>query len=242
MHRLRILSALLVLVASVSTLPADTLLMVRTTSEGMPGIPAQDETRTVWIGEERIREDGADQSVIVDLGQSKLFVLKHRSKSYHVLDLPIDLTQLVPEEQLQELRAQADRMAMEVAVTPTEETREIRSLLSKKYDLTMSNPMGLQMTIELWTTTALEIDIEAYKRMTLQMAEVQAMGSDWVKKILEIEGFPVLREMTVAMGEYEMVTREELFSVETREAPEGNYLPPPDYEPEPLDFGGEPAP
>jgi len=242
MQRIRILWALLTLVASVSTLAADTVLMVRTTSEGMPGIAAQDETRTVWIGEERIREDGADQSVIVDLGGSKLFVLKHRSKSYHVLDLPIDLTQLVPEEQLQDLREQADRMAMEVAVTPTDETREIQSLPSKKFDLTMSNAMGLQMTIELWTTTALEIDIENYKRMTLEMAAAQAMGNDWVKKILEIEGFPVLREMTVAMGEYEMVTREELFSVETREAPEGTYLPPPDYELEPLDFRDEAAP
>lgn len=236
--KLRPLLAAASLAAILAPAFADSVITMQRNEAADPqtGGEATVETSTIWIGEGRIRENQPEQSVIVDTQAAKLYVLRHAEKAYFELQLPIVAEKLMPRGMLDAMRKQAEQMEMQIEIVPADETRTIAGFPAKRFDVRMSNSMGMRMQVELWTSTALGLDIEAYKDLTRQMTELQAFGSEWVSEILAIEGFPVLRETTVTLGERESRTREELVSVERRDAPEGTYAPPADYKLEPLDF------
>jgi hypothetical protein len=219
--------ALLVCCLAVGVARGDTTMLIRTVES--PG--GADVTRTVWIGDERIRQDAHGQSMIVDLAADKVVVLDHASATYQVFDLPLELDDLVPPEQAARLRAEMAKMAMEIEIHPTDERREIRSLPCRRQDVVLRHPEGMRIDVELWTTEAVEFDVGAYKRMEQELATVQSGGAEWMKRLVEIEGFPVLREMVIHLPSgQEASQREELVSIETRPAPDGIYEPPEDYE------------
>lgn len=217
---------------------ADTVVTIRQVSDGMPGAPGmeKDETSTLWIAGDKFRKDAGEQSFIVDLAAKKLFIVDHPGKSCQTADLPLDLVKLVPEEMRAMIEQMAERMNMRVEVTPTEETREIAGYTAKLYRVAARSDQGLELDQELWMSEAVEFDVAAYKKMAEALFSMQPIGADWKKEILAIKGFPVLQETTVRMMGTEIKSREELVSVEEKEAPAGAYAPPPDYAVEPFDF------
>jgi hypothetical protein len=64
----------------------------------------------------------------------------------------------------------------------------------------------------------------------------QPIGSEWMNKFWEIEGFPVLAESSVEVRGQQVRTREELVSVEEKQPAEGTYAPPAGYTQEEFDF------
>jgi len=225
-------------VIGLTPVAADTLIVMTNINEGSAalGEPSEQTTSRTWLAGKKIRQDEGEQSVIVDLEHKKAFVLNHESKSYHAFDLPVDLSQLIPEAQRAQFEQALARMAMNVSVTPTDETAEVRGFASKKYLIEMKHPEGLQMHAEYWTTEQIDLDISQYKALILEIASLQPGVSHWMKKILEIRGFPVKRVTTIEMMGHQVVSREELSAVETRPAPDGHYRPPADYEATPLDL------
>ena len=125
---------------------------------------------------------------------------------------------------------------MQIEVTPTEETREIAGYAAKLYRVKARSDQGLELDQELWMSEAVKFDVTAYKKMAEALFSMQPIGADWKKEILAIKGFPVLQETTVRMMGNEIKSREELISVEEKEAPAGAYAPPPGYEVKPFDF------
>jgi len=230
--------AIVALLISVPSALADTVITIRSVSEGVPGVAGseQDETGTLWLSADKFRKDAGGQSFIVDLQAKKLFIVSHPDKSCQTVDLPIDLTKLVPEEMLPMFEQMAERMNMRVEVTPTDETREIAGYPAKLYRVAARSDQGLESDQELWMTEAVEFDVEGYRKMTEALFAMQPLGADWKKEILAIKGFPVLQETTVRMMGNEFKSREELISVEEKEAPAGTYAPPPDYAVTPFDF------
>lgn len=228
----------IVLALACQPLLADSVITMKAVRSPSPGSDAgpSEETSTVWLGQNRIREDTPDQSVIVNLDDKKIFIVKHKSKSYHALDLPIDIKKLIPEEMAPMFDSVMKQMVMDVEVTPTDETRRIGDYDTKKSLVKLKSPMGLEMDLVVWASTGTGLDVDTYKRLALEMASMQPTGTEWISKVLAIPGFPVMRETTVKMNGSEMTTREELVGIEDKEPPAGIYAPPSDYKEEPFDF------
>jgi hypothetical protein len=199
------------------------------------GAPESDTTNTIWIGENMFREDTEDQSTIVNLETKKLYILVHAAKVYHTIDMPVDLKKLVPEEAVPMIEAALQQMQMEITVTPTDERKEIAGYPSRRYDVTMQGPMGLTMEIETWRTSEIELDVEQYERMMLEVAALQPAATEWMSKLFEIEGFPVRRVTVASMMGTRMRATEEVTEVVDIEPRPGTYAPPEDYEEEPFD-------
>ena len=151
---MRLFTKLIVLAVLLVTTPAvwaDTLITVRNHTDAIPamGVEESDETSTSWLGTNKLRDDREGQSVIVNLDDKKLYVLRHEAKVYHALDLPLDFKKLVPPEQAQQFEAMAAQMEMKVDITPTDETREVAGYKAKLYKVVLSNPMGMEMDLNL---------------------------------------------------------------------------------------------
>jgi len=234
-----ILVALVLLSALTPAVLADHVITTKTTRDSMPGSgePAGEEISTVWLGPNQLRENASDQSVIVDLDASKLYVLKHDTKSYHAIDLPVEWEKLLPPEMAPMVEQMEAQLAMEVLVTPTEEKRKIGEWNSTRYDVKLKSPMGMQMDMTIWAAKESGIDMASYKRLMMQLATLQP-GMDWIQEVLSIDGFPVLRETSVVIDDNTVGSRDELVSIETKEAPAGNWSPPGDYTEEPFDLVG----
>jgi len=54
-----------------------------------------------------------------------------------------------------------------------------------------------------------------------KLAALQPGSAEWPRQMQQIEGFPVLQESDVTMGGSHFKTREELATVETKDAPAG---------------------
>lgn len=199
--------------------------------------PAQDKTVEVWLDEGKIARDDGTSLVISD-GKT-LILADHAAKTYNVLELPIDLASLLPEQ----MKAQLDQMrevaTISAEVTPGDETREVGDWTAQRYDVTLSNKMGLNVDQVVWASSEVKVDPSAYNSLTGSLASLQPGGGGWVSELGSIEGFPVLRETTMQIGpEAQVKTTEELVAVKTGDAPAGTFEPPADYSEEEFDFGG----
>ena len=233
------LAALVLLSVLAPAAWADHLITTKTTRDAMPGsgMPAGDELSTVWLAADKLREDAPDQSVIVNLEAKKLYVIKHPTKTYHVIELPVEWDKLLPPEMAPMVEQMEAQLAMDVAVKSTEEARKIGEWNTKKFVVTLKSPMGMQMDMSVWASTETGIDVEAYKSLTMEMASLQP-GMDWIQDVLAIDGFPVLRETSVVVEGNSLDSTDQLVSIEKKDAPAGNWAPPGDYTEEPYDLLG----
>jgi hypothetical protein len=217
---------------------ADFLITTKSQSEGRPdlGMEAAEETSTTWIGENKLRENTGNRSVVVDLDAKKLFIIKHDAKTFHELDLPVDILKTVPEDARPMVDQMFAQMQMDVTVEPTDETEEIGGYKAKRYTIRVTGAGGMQMTVEQWNTEEVDFDVAAFKELMSAVLSTQPMGAEWFKEILEIKGFPVRAETTVQIMGEELKKRDELVSVEKKDSPDGIYAPEADYQKEPFDF------
>ncbi len=209
---------LLLLLLLASPAAADSLLTLRSSIEGLK----MDQPRTgevkIWIGGDKLRRDEGDTSYILRLDRGKLYLLDHVGKTYRELSIPGDLQRIAatPGEQ------------SSVQVTATSETRKIGQWNARKYKVDLSNPAGLRLDTTIWASKDVA-DHSACQRLAASLAALQPGAADWARKLEQIEGFPVLQEADVTMGDSRFKTREELVSVENRDAPAGSYEPPAGY-------------
>jgi uncharacterized protein DUF4412 len=214
MSRPVILLSLLLLAAPVA---ADTFLTVRSSVEGLKmDQPAGGEVR-IWVGGDRLRRDEGETSTIVRLDRGKVYVLNHADKTYVELAAP-DLQKL----------ADPAGAAMKVQVTATGETKKVRDWNARKYKVEISNPEGLHLDTTIWASKDVVAN-PAYGRLAATVAALQPNSAEWARQMQTIEGFPVIQEADVTMAGSRFKTREELVSVETKEAPAGIYDPPAGY-------------
>lgn len=223
---------------------ADTRLTVKVSSNGLAAVGQQDkeELSRTWLGQGVSRTDVGSTSVIVDHEGGQMFLVNHDREVYHRLDLPVDLQKLVPESLRPIVGEFIEQLNMNVAVDRTEETREIGEYATTRHRVTVSDARGIDIEMDLWMASDVGFDVKAYKKNAMEIAALQLMDGAWMEKLNDTEGFPVLRETRFSMGGQEVLSREELVSVEELDAPAGHYAPPEDYESKPFDamaiFGG----
>jgi hypothetical protein len=229
--------ALVVLLIAAQPCSADFLITMKSESEARPelGVAAAEETSTTWIGDKKLRENTGNRSVIVDLEAKKLFIVKHESRSFHELDIPVDILATIPEQ----MRPMVDQfiasMQMEVEVKPSDETKEIAGYKTRKYTIHVRGG-NMEMTVDQWMTNDVDFDVPAFKELMSAVLSAQPMGAEWFKDVLQIEGYPVLAETTVHIMGEELSKTDELVSIEEKDCPQGTYAPAADYEYEPFDF------
>jgi hypothetical protein len=238
MPRRTIVALLLLLVAAPGL--ADTLLTVRSTIEGLKmDAPQGEEPIRIWVNSDKsdksdkdgkgdkLRRDEGDVSYILRLDRGRLYVVNHAEKTYSELAVPVD-PQKIPAADAAQVKAQ---------VTSTGETKKIGSWNVRKYRVDISNPAGLHLDTTIWASTEIP-SYQALTRLAASLAALQPGSADWSRKLEQIDGFPVAQEAAVTMGTSHFKTREELVSVETKDAPAGTYEPPAGYTAQP--FGGAP--
>jgi hypothetical protein len=133
---------------------------------------------------------------------------------------------------------------LDAKIVRTNETKKIGSWNTRKYHVELTNP-ETRMSIDMWVSPDVGVDMNALRQMQLNMASLQPGSLSWIKKLQQIEGFPVLQESTLNFGTPKDVkTHEQLISVETKEPPAGTFAPPAGYTQKPFATpGGQmPAP
>ncbi len=231
LRRIPTLLALLLLTSTVAA-HADTLLTFKSHSDAFEVMgqkqEAKDSEVKMWIGDNRVRRDDGDATVILRLDENKMYMVDHASKTYSILDLPIDFKKLMPEGGEQMMEQMSQMMKMDVTITPTDEKKTVGKWDASKVQVGLSNSMGMKVDTTMWVSKAVGVDPRIYTKMASSLASLQPGAMDWVKKMEQIDGFPVLQESTVTMMGTSFKTREELVSVD-KAATGGSYDPPAGY-------------
>lgn len=221
MSKCRFLFPLLLLAAAAA--PADSLLTMRSSIEGLRMDQPRNSEVKIWIAGDKLRRDEGDSSYILRLDRNKLYVVHHAERSYSELALPIDPGKIAAPAAEQ----------MQVQVITTNEMKKIGGWNARKYKVDISNPAGLRLDTTIWASKDI-VAYPAYNRMASSLAALQPGSAEWARKLEQVEGFPVLQEADVTMGGSRFKTREELVTVETRDSPAGAYEVPAGYTAQPF--------
>ena len=227
--------ALFVALLSTGIAAADIKVVKKTHQDGFTIMgqtqPPEDREQTTWIGNDRMYMDQSGTTTIVRLDLMKLYVVDHDTKSYHVLDLPVDLSKLVPPE----MQPMLAMMQFEVTVTPTEERKQVGEWNARRYDMTMTSQM-FSMKTTMWVTKVAGYNPEAFNSMYVHLNSLQPGMADAVKEMTKIEGLVVEQNGVLTMMGNEVGTSEKTISIDDMAAPSGTYEPPADYTEKPFDF------
>jgi hypothetical protein len=237
------------LLAAVPAAPAgaDTLLTLKshTDTPAMLGnnVGGADKTVTVWIGPNRVRRDDGAASSILLFDKKKLYIVDHNDRSYTAIDLPVDFKKLLPGAQGEALYKEMSATAkMDAKITKTAETKKIGAWNTQKYHVELTNPT-IKVTTDMWVSKDVGVDMNVLRQMQLSMASLQPGALDWVKKMQQIDGFPVRQESSLNFGApKDTKTREELVSVEKKEPPANTFAPPTGYTQKPFATPGSQVP
>jgi len=229
------LAALFIVLLTAGITAADIKVVKLTHQDGFTIMgqtqPPEDREQTSWIGNDRMYMDQGGTTTIVRLDLMKLYVIDHDTKSYHVLDLPIDLSKLVPPE----MQPMLAMMQFEVTVTPSDERKQVGEWDARRYDMTMTSQM-FSMTSTMWVTKVAGYDPKAFNDMYVHLNSLQPGMADAVKEMTKIEGLVVEQQGVITMMGNEVGNSEKAVSIEDMVAPAGTYDPPADYTEKPFDF------
>jgi len=229
------LAALFVVIFSAGIAAADFKVVKQTHQDGFTIMgqtqPPEDREQTTWIGKDMMYMDQGDSATIVRVDIMKLYVINHAAKTYHVLDLPVDLSTHVPPE----MQPMLAMMQFEVTVTPTEEHKQIGEWKARRYDMSMTSQM-FSMKSTMWVTKVEGYDPEAFNSMYVHLNSLQPGMADAVKEMGKIEGLVVEQQGVMTMMGNEVGTSEKTVSIDDSDAPAGTYDPPAGYTEKPFDF------
>jgi hypothetical protein len=222
----------LALVLLAAAAGADTLFTVRSHTDAFQVAgqkqPAKDSQVKIWIAGDKMRRDDGEQSMIVRMDRSLLYMVNHETRTYSELPLPIDLKKMMPKGSEAMADQIANGMKLTVQVTPRTETRKVNQWNAKRYDVAIQSAMGMKISSTLWVSK----EIDGYlplNRLSATLASLQPGSTAWVKELEKIDGYPVLQESSVDALGAKFGTREELLAVEDKAAPAGAFEPPAGY-------------
>jgi len=193
--------------------------------------PPEDRQQTTWIGKNMMYMDQGDSATIVRVDLMKLYVIDHTTKTYQVLDLPVDLSTLVPPE----MQPMLAMMQFEVTVTPTDEHKQVGEWDARRYAMAMTSQM-FSMKSTMWVTKVAGYDPESFNSMYVHLNSLQPGMADAVKEMSKIEGLVVEQQGVMTMMGSEVGTSEKTISIDNIDAPAGTYDPPEGYTKKPVDI------
>lgn len=217
---------------------ADTRLDMKSHTDAFQAMgqsqPARDTKITVWVGDDRALRNDGETATLVRLDQKKLYVIDHGAKTFTPIALPVDFAALMPAESREQMKQMLEMMQMKATVKATGETREINGWAAKRYDVSLTNQMGMTIASEVWATKAIAMDMEAFRGLTRALFSLQPGGGAAMEELQTIDGVPVLMKTTVKAMGGEYGSREEVVSAKAGTAPAGTYEVPKGYKEAPF--------
>jgi hypothetical protein len=212
---------------------ADSRLQMKTHTDEVQAMgqthPAKDGEVTLWIGPDRVLRDDGESAFLYRGDQDKLYVIDHEQKSYSVLSLPVDFLALLPAEMRPQMEGLFQQMEMTATVTPTDERKEIHGWTTRRYDVSMSNAMGMKIDSTVWATDEITTDIGAFRDLYAAMGSLQPGVAGAIEELMKVEGVPVLSETRVQGMGTSFGSTEEVVSAEEVAPPAGTYEVPEGY-------------
>ena len=166
-------------------------------------------TAVYWFGEDRAARIGQLGSMISRLDRGETYIVNDLKKSYSVIKMD-------GAEDSGALSGTAELVA-------TGETRKIGSWSATRYDMTVTMAGDEPADVTLWVSDEVEVDLSAYHAII--RATASRMGSEWMLRYLELDGFPVRQEFR--MGP--ILSWQEVVAIEDASPPPGIYGPPSGY-------------
>ena len=229
------LAVLFVVLLSAGIAAADLKVVKQTHQDGFTIMgqtqPPEDREQTTWIGKDKMFMDQGDSATVVRVDLMKLYVIDHTTQTYHVLDLPVDLSTLVPPE----MQPMLAMMQFQVKVTPTDEHKQVGEWNARRYDMAMTSQM-FSMNTTMWVTKVTGYDPDAFNSMYVHLNSLQPGMADAVKEMSKIDGLVVEQQGVMTMMGNEVGTSEKTISIDNIDAPAGTYDPPAGYTEKPFDF------
>jgi hypothetical protein len=184
--------------------------------------PARDSTATVWLAADRLRRDEGGVTVIVRLDRHMLYLINHADRTYSQVQVPIDWAKMVPPSDQESFTKFLADNEINATITPSTESRKIRTWNTHRVDVLLTNKHGLKMATHMWLSTDLPLYAE-YNKMAAILASLQPNASSWSQKVGSLDGIPVYQETTITIGQSESQTLEEIVAADTKPAPPGTY-------------------
>jgi len=185
--------------------------------------PAKDEEVATWLAKDKMRQEEGDGKVfIIRFDQNKAYSIDFTKNTYSEINLPIDLEQAMGPQAQQMMQM----MKLSANVTDTGEKQKINNWNCKKYVVEISlSMMGMNMpfNMEIWASKDLGIDMNLYKRFYKEILSLSPMTKDFLEDFQKMDGYPVLTKVSMTMMGSEMKYKEEVISVEKKDAPPGTY-------------------
>jgi len=237
---MRILSTVALTVAlSTPALCADLVMTSQKHTDAMQmgpqETPAKDTTEVLWVGKDHMRTEAGDKVTIVRMDLKKMYMLDMKAKTVSTLDLPVDLSKLVPPEAAPMLKMMSE---MKITVTPTTETKKIKDWNTTKYTMTMHMDMdmrmGVDITQDMWVTKDIPLDRANWQEMNRTMMSASLGTSAMAEEMKKVDGVPVLTERTQSVMGTAFKSRVEVISVEQKDPAAGFYDVPKDFTEKPF--------
>lgn len=200
----RILTAALLVLFSASAARADYCLTVREHRDGHyhhgSMQPAEDSENKIWFGENIIAIHQEDRRFIIDPGSQKLTVVEMKDSVYIETPLPLELSALVPEEQVMRLA----KFPTVGEVEKLDETREIRGkncdgYLVRTWVMYQGNRYN-ERESRVWVTTDIPVKGELLDLLSRTTVSLRNMSDELEADFAGISGINFLTE-TVEFSE-----------------------------------------
>lgn len=196
------------------------------TAKGMEK-PLQIQSELTWLGKDRLRVDLGNWSTIVRSDTQKLYQINHETRSYSVVALPVDLKKYLTADEAK--KAESTLAQVTVSVTPTSETKKIQDWTATKYTMTMTVPKRGTFTEQIWAANDVGFDSAAWFALSSNRMQLQPVGALMAAEQKKIVGFPLQIERTQTIGSNSFTGRDEIISIECKDAPAGTFEVPKDY-------------
>ncbi|MCU0234103.1 MAG: hypothetical protein MUE90_08775 [Thermoanaerobaculales bacterium] len=235
----RVFAASCVLVLAAASASAD-LKLVKQQHTGAFTVmgretPASDEEQTSWIGSDRSRIDSGERSTIVRLDANKLYIVNHADKTFHTLELPVEIEKFMPPGMADQIKAM---MTFVVTVTPTEESKTIGDWTARRYDIVMTSQM-VTTSMTMWATKDVAFDQKSFHRLYEHLNSLNPGMAAVAAEMRKIDGLVVEQESSSSMpmmGDAKITRSERTLSATELEPPPGTYEVPAGYSEQPFDF------
>lgn len=218
---------LLSLLVIVTFLKADYVIKQKTHMDGFEMMgqkqPATDEEAENWIGKNKMLTHQRDKTYIIRGDLKKMYIIMNKSKSYIEVDLPFDVTTLMPPEASQMI----GMMKMNLTVTPTANTKMINKWNCKEYKVEMKMMMG-SMNMSMWATTEVGFDLKAYMDMYVNVSKMGFIEN--IDEFKKIKGYPIQTDISMNMMGTTIKGYTTVIDISEKTPSEGIYSPPAGYE------------
>ncbi|MFC2174200.1 hypothetical protein ACFLU6_16520 [Acidobacteriota bacterium] len=227
----KVILVLVMATLSVSLLQADILIKTNTHTAAFEMMgqssPAKDEETMFWIAKSKFATITPELHMMADLEKKVAYFIYPKSKTYVETQLPLDMSQLLPEQMVQMMSA----IKIAAEVKPSGETKKIGEWDCKGYDvlLSVTGMMPMKMNIKAWASTDVPFDWETYTNEMLPVFMKAAtanmpFGDEIISEFQKIKGFQIASETTTnIMGVDMKVSTKVLEITKVKSAPKGTF-------------------